>query len=271
MEVGNSMIDNKENDNSTLITLTIFFSIFLICVIGMFVFYRIKNFSKLSDKNKINSIIKQENTNVIYLENIDLEVIISKLEDKNFIDLIMSKNNISEITNNELLYYLIKVTELHSQFGKVDNIPISVIDDIHNDSLFKNIVYKHNNVILNNNLLWAYNEENNIYVKNYIDKEFIVIPFFVRLDEINISDNNQYKISYKYAFKNINDNNVYGSYIDCLNRTNSIYFSNNSNNNELLKQELNLHYNDIKEKLNTYNYVVKNDNDKFILLDFNKT
>lgn len=261
------MTDNKENDNSTLIILTIFFSIFLVCVVSVFVFYRIKSLSKNNDDNKPNTINKEENTNVIYFENNNFMFIISKLEDSNFIELMMSKNNINEINNNELLYYLIKVTESQSQFGKIDNVPINVINDIHKDSLFNNYNFNHDNIVLNNKLLWVYNKNSNIYVKNNIDKDINIIPIFVRLDEINISDSNEYKLSYKYGFKNINDNNIYGSYIDCLNKKNPVYLD-NTNNIEVLKQNLNQNYNNIKDKLNTYNYIIEVNNNSYTLKDF---
>lgn len=256
---------NKENANSTLILLTIFFSIFLFLVVGLFVFERIKDFST-SVNNQNNNTMNEENTNVIYLENNELEVIKSKLEDSNFIELMILKNNINEINNNELLYYLIKVTESQSQFGKIDNVPINVINDIHKDSLFNNYNFNHDNIVLNNKLLWVYNRENNIYVKNNIDREVNIIPIFVKLDNV-INDNNSYILSYKYGFKNIDDNNIYGSYIDCLNKVNSVY-SYNTNNKEVLKQKLNQNYNNIKDKLNTYNYIIEVKNESLTLKDF---
>ena len=251
------MIDNKKR---TVIILIVF-------IVFILFIHNIKNLTNNNNGNKTNTIIKEENTNVIHLESNNLEVIKSKLEDSNFIELMMSKKNINEINNNELLYYLIKVTESQSQFGKIDNVPYNIIEDIHKDSLFNNYIFNHDNIVLNNKLLWVYNKDSNIYVKNNADKDINIIPIFVRLDEINISNSNEYKLSYKYGFKNINDNNIYGSYIDCLNKTNPVYLD-NTNNIEVLKQNLIHNYYNLNDKLNTYNYIIEEKNKSLSLKDF---
>ena len=147
------MINNKENDNSTLIILTIFFSVFLICIIVMFVYERFTNSVK-EDNNIYNNVVENDNI-IINLEDKNIGNIKIMLEDDFFLDLIISRKNLNEINNNDLLYYLIKLIESQSQFGKIDNVPINIINDIHKDSLFKNINFNHDNIIINNKLLWV--------------------------------------------------------------------------------------------------------------------
>lgn len=258
------MINNKENDNSTLIILTIFFSVFLICIIVMFVYERFTNSVK-EDNNIYNNVVENDNI-IINLEDKNIGNIKIMLEDDFFLDLIISRKNLNEINNNDLLYYLIKLIESQSQFGKIDNVPINIINDIHKDSLFKNINFNHDNIIINNKLLWVYNKESNIYVKNNISNEDNIIPIFIKLDNLK-KENNIYIFSYKYGFKNIDNNNIYGNYDDCLNKLNSIYVD-NSNNKEVLVQKLNKNYNNIKDKLNTYNYIVELNNNGYVLKGF---
>ena len=262
------MTDNNEyKSNDTLIFITIFFSIFLIIVIGIFVYDLFVNGSIEEQSNKYNNIVENKEDNIIInLEDTNLENIKIRLEDSFFLDLIISRKNLNEINNNDLLYYLIKLTESQSQFGKVDNVPIKIIEDIHKDSLLSNINFIHSDINIDIKLLWVYNKESNIYIKNNINKDNIIIPIFIKLDNVK-KENNKYILSYKYGFKNINDNNIYGSYEDSLNKINSIYFD-NSNNIEVLKQELNNNFNNIKDKLKTYNYVVENINNQYILKEF---
>ena len=107
---------NESNSNSSLIFLTIFFSIFLIIVIGIFVYDRFTNgtLEEQLNSGKTNNIVKEDNkdnSNII-IEDKDLENIKIKLEDSYFLDLIISKNNIKDITNNDLLYYNVLLDQL---------------------------------------------------------------------------------------------------------------------------------------------------------------
>ena len=181
--------------------------------------------------------------------------------------LVISKNNINEINNNDLLYYLIKLTESQSQFGKVDNVPINIVEDIHKESLFKNIKFNHDNINLDNKLLWVYNKDLNIYVKNNVTKDENIIPIFIKLDNVK-KENNSYILSYKYGLKSISDNKIYGSYNNLINKVNPLQVD-NSSNKEVLKQQLNNDYNNIKDKLSTYNYIVEVNDNNYILKDFN--
>lgn len=262
------MIEKNES-NSSLIFLTIFFSIFLIIVIGIFIYDRFTNGTLEEQLNNQNVIMDNNEDNDIDIseEDKELENIKIRLEDSFFLDLVISKNNINEINNNDLLYYLIKLTESQSQFGKVDNVPINIVEDIHKESLFKDIKFNHDNINIDNKLLWVYNKDLNIYVKNNVTKDENIIPIFIKLDNVK-KENNSYILSYKYGLKSISDNKIYGSYNNLINKVNPLQVD-NSSNKEVLKQQLNNDYNNIKDKLSTYNYIVEVNDNNYILKDFN--
>lgn len=266
------MLDDREsNSNNSLMFLTIFFLLFLFFVIGIFVYDRFTNgtLGEQINSGKTNNIVEEDNkdnSNII-IEDKDLESIKIRLEDDFFLDSIISKNNIKDITNNDLLYYLIKLTESQSQFGKVDNVPINIVEDIHKESLFKDIKFNHDNINIDNKLLWVYNKDLNIYVKNNVTKDKNIIPIFIKLDNVK-KENNSYILSYKYGLKSISDNKIYGSYNDLINKVNPLQVD-NANNKEVLKQQLNNNYNNIKDKLSTYNYIVEVNDNNYILKDFN--
>lgn len=248
----------NESSNNTLIGFIIFFSLFLFFIIFLFIYdnYNGNNiiYNQIDSVDNYNIINKVDDNKLLNIKNI--------LEDELFINLIVNKTNISDINNNDLLNYFIELAIKQSQYNSATNIAKEVINDLHKESLFKNISITHTNIIKNNNIY--YNYINDYYIRENINHFIENLPKSIIVDIFDIKKlNNYYYISYKYAF--IKDNKVYPSYIDAINNVNIIkenYI--NNDNYEMLKKELKNNSN-----LKTYTYKLEEENNKFILKEFN--
>lgn len=267
-------------NNKLLVVLVIVLSL-LVIGLGGFIFYG--NILAGNNKNNFDDDYNVGNNNQLTGENKISADDISERKLKNIIEkqlfIVFKYNNpitkIEDIDNQSKLLLTLSILEDSYTTNSNDinttivSITKSKLEDAFNSSVISNTGIKHENFDVYKLNGDYYNRDTDLLVYSKEMYKYM-LPHASKVKSYE-KNNNQYIISMNYLFPDgdVGFEYYYGSLTDVKNGTNSIVKAYDDNGTYLNAQQyLDNNYNNIKDKLTTYNYTFEVKNNKLILTNF---
>lgn len=218
------------------------------------------------------------------VDNVDISKKILDIID-NELGMYLKYSNINDITNQDKLIYI--YNEYVSDYGEefdLKEFPASSLQKYFTDSSIIDLGYKNENIYCSSyygdkdHILWNYDEIADKYILNESHSAHDEVSYVLADKVVEYkNNNNRYTIFLNYLFGDTADDensiDLYGSYTDFVSKNNKIAtISRDSNKisfSTLALNYLNNNYDNIKDKLDYYEYTFVYSNNKIKLVDFN--
>ena len=218
------------------------------------------------------------------VDNVDISKKILDIID-NELGMYLKYSNINDITNQDKLIYI--YNEYVSDYGEefdLKEFPASSLQKYFTDSSIIDLGYKNENIYCSSyygdkdHILWNYDEIGDKYILNESHSAHDEVSYVLADKVVEYkNNNNRYTIFLNYLFGDTADDensiDLYGSYTDFVSKNNKIAtISRDSNKisfSTLALNYLNNNYDNIKDKLDYYEYTFVYSNNKIKLVDFN--
>ena len=247
-----------QKKNTCLIIIIIILAILLLGLGGYLIYDKVLNNNDKANNTEVpdNSInnVKDIITNELYV--------------------LYDKNSIAEITNQEKLKVAIR------KMWKETSDPITTITADELENYYKktsigNLPIIHESIYsdIDNIPAYEFDARTNTYSSNNVVGHGgnQIEPIYTRITDYNV-DGDTYKIAVQFIFADVYfDEKIYATYNDAKNDTNEIANIPSYNGNDHLdnlKKYAEEHYDELKDKLYTYNYTFVYENDIFKLTDY---
>ena len=216
--------------------------------------------------------------------NVDISKKILDIID-NELGMYLKYSSINDITNQDKLIYI--YNEYVSDYGEefdLKEFPASSLQKYFTDSSIIDLGYKNENIYCSSyygdkdHILWNYDEIGDKYILNESHSAHDEVSYVMADKVVEYkNNNNRYTVFFNYLFGDTADDensiDLYGSYTDFVSKNNKIAtISRDSNKisfSTLALNYLNNNYDNIKDKLDYYEYTFVYSNNKIKLVDFN--
>jgi len=275
---------NSENKRYLLIIIFLIIGVFIFSYLNYDVYFNDKNQENSKDKEqeRLEQLINGSSDNVE-------ELIDEKKVEEDLVNIIESElyilddiSNIKDISNADklsLAYFLYEKNEEDNIKSYDQSFSKDLLEKYYKNSSLGDLDITYDNITcykatdLDKHILWNYKDGVYTYNQNHGGHGYatsIALAYHVSSLEI---DKDKYIISLKYIWSDVlegfSSTNVYGSYQDAFNKTNSLgEVSSDEDIEDASFQFLDNNYIDIKDKLDTYIYTFSKKDDNYKLIDF---